>query len=150
MTPSDLEQIVDRALKTLPAPRAPHTLLPAVMAAALVAAGRPWYARPWSAWPLAWQAVSVAAVVLLLAGGSMALPAVQPYLEPVMTLVDRAIRPLSGLIASIEAFMTVMGIVIWTAGQSIVGIVLVLFVVMLATSVAVGAAIGRVAFGGIK
>ena len=64
----DLERIVDRELKRLPAPRAPRSLAPRVMAA--VAASRPaaWYARPWLMWPVWMQAVSVIALAGLAAG----------------------------------------------------------------------------------
>ena len=63
MNTPDLEPRVDRELRRLPAPRAPHTLLPRVMAAAEAWAERPWYTRAWVTWPLAWQVVSVAALV---------------------------------------------------------------------------------------
>jgi hypothetical protein len=64
----DLERIVDRELRRLPAPRAPRSLAPRVMAA--VAASRPaaWYARPWLMWPVWMQAVSVIALAGLAAG----------------------------------------------------------------------------------
>ena len=48
------------ALRRLPYPPAPRTLLPRVLAAAL----RPWYAREWLAWPRHWQAASLACAVL--------------------------------------------------------------------------------------
>ena len=67
MTPEDdLERVAQRALERLPAPRAPHTLLPRVMAAVQQWTRRPWYARAWVTWPLGWQALSTAALVLLL------------------------------------------------------------------------------------
>ncbi len=70
MPPGDLEDVVDRALKELPAPRAPRTLLPRVMAAiesgrAEPAPARTPRARPWVTWPLAWQVASVAVVIAL-------------------------------------------------------------------------------------
>ena len=68
MNPADLERLIDGELKRLPAPRAPRTLLPRVMAAITHRRPAPWYARPWLAWPRAWQVASVAA---LAAGVSM-------------------------------------------------------------------------------
>ena len=65
----DLERIVDRELKRLPALRAPRSLAPRVMA--VVASTRPaaWYARPWLLWPVWMQAVSVIVLAGLAAGG---------------------------------------------------------------------------------
>jgi len=70
MEPADLERFVDGALKQLPPPRAPETLLPRIMAAVDATAQRPWYRRAWRTWPLAWQiasAIACAAVILLIA-----------------------------------------------------------------------------------
>ena len=44
--------LVDRELRQLPSPRAPHTLLPRVLAAVEQWTRRPWYARAWFTWPL--------------------------------------------------------------------------------------------------
>lgn len=60
----DLETLVDRALRRLPMPRAPETLLPRVLAAVDAWARRPWYTRAWFSWPLGWRAASVALVAL--------------------------------------------------------------------------------------
>ena len=72
---SDLEQKVDRELKRLPAPRAPHTLLPRVLAAVDAWARRPWYTRAWFTWPLGWQVASVVLLALVAAGAWMLPPA---------------------------------------------------------------------------
>jgi hypothetical protein len=74
MNTPDLETRVDRELRRLPAPRAPHTLLPRVMDAVQAWAERPWYTRAWVTWPLAWQVVSVAALAVIVAGGAVLLP----------------------------------------------------------------------------
>jgi hypothetical protein len=68
MHPVDPEAIVDAALSELPQPRAPHTLLPRVMAAVHAWANRPWYARAWFTWPVAGQVASLAALLLLVGG----------------------------------------------------------------------------------
>lgn len=68
MDPADLERLLDRELKQLPAPRAPRTLLPRVLAAA---AGRGEQALPatgWSTWSPVWQAASVAVLLVFTAG----------------------------------------------------------------------------------
>lgn len=68
MTPpdDDLERRIDRALRRLPPPRAPQTLLPRVMTAVHARSERPWYARPWFSWPLVWRVLSIAPAAWLL------------------------------------------------------------------------------------
>src|SRR5215218_10364747 len=77
MDPAELEGLVDRELRKLPAPRAPRTLLPRVMAAVDASARRPWYTRAWLTWPAAWQAASVIVLLGALAGAALLLPGVQ-------------------------------------------------------------------------
>ncbi|RPJ64378.1 MAG: hypothetical protein EHM24_23050 [Acidobacteria bacterium] len=67
MNPADLERLIDEELKRLPAPRAPRTLLPGVLAAT-VHRRPPSQARPWLSWPLAWQTGSVVAVGVVVTG----------------------------------------------------------------------------------
>ena len=75
----ELETLVDRELRRLPQPRAPHTLLPRVMAAVEVWAQRPWYTRAWFAWPVGWRVASLAPLALLAyALWSWSLPAAPP------------------------------------------------------------------------
>ena len=75
----ELETLVDRELRRLPQPRAPHTLLPRVMAAVEVWAQRPWYTRAWFAWPVGWRVASLAPLALLAyALWSWCLPAAPP------------------------------------------------------------------------
>lgn len=74
MNPAELEALIDREIRTLPAPRAPHTLLPLVMASVHQWTMRPWYARAWFTWPMGWQMVSIAALMLLVAGGALLMP----------------------------------------------------------------------------
>jgi hypothetical protein len=77
MNEQDLERVTQRELQRLPAPRAPHSLLPRVMAAVEAWAARPWYTRAWFTWPAGWQAASIAAVALVIAGAVLAGPHVQ-------------------------------------------------------------------------
>jgi hypothetical protein len=74
MHPVDLETLVDRELRRLPLPRAPHTLLPRVLAAVQAWAQRPWYERAWFTWPLGWQMASIAALILIVGAGAALLP----------------------------------------------------------------------------
>ena len=89
MTFGDLEQRVNRELRRLPLPHAPHTLLPRVMAAVDAWARRPWYTRAWFTWPLAWQVASVA-LVALAAYGFWALPSAAPVPSSVVTTTSGA------------------------------------------------------------
>ena len=77
MDPAELEGLVDRELRKLPAPRAPRTLLPRVMAAVDASARRPWYTRAWLTWPAAWQAASMIVLLGALAGAATLLPSVR-------------------------------------------------------------------------
>ena len=74
MDPADLERQIDRELKALPAPRAPRTLLPRIMAAVEESAQRPWYGRVWLDWPTRWQFASALLLIGMVAGGSALLP----------------------------------------------------------------------------
>jgi len=69
----DLQQLLERELKQLPTPRAPDALLPRVLAATVLPRPVRSYGG-WLAWPRAWQIVSAAALMALVAGGWMVLP----------------------------------------------------------------------------
>jgi len=60
----DFDRGLARELAQLPRPRAPHTLLPRVLAATTQ---RP-AATGWFTWPRQWQAVSIAALVAAVVG----------------------------------------------------------------------------------
>jgi hypothetical protein len=66
MNQLDLQQLLDRELKQLPLPRAPEPLLSRVLAATVHEAPADSYGA-WLAWPRAWQLVSAAALVALVA-----------------------------------------------------------------------------------
>ena len=74
---AELERHVDRALADLPPLTAPGTLLPRVLAAVQAWADRPWYQRAWLTWPAGLQVASVALLLVLVAGGALAMPLVQ-------------------------------------------------------------------------
>ena len=77
MHPADLETLVDTELRQIPAPRAPHTLLPRVLAAVQRWSQRPWYARAWFTWPLAGQIASATALMLIVVGSAMLIASAQ-------------------------------------------------------------------------
>jgi hypothetical protein len=74
MHPVDVETLVGRELRQLPLPRAPHTLLPRVLAAVQAWAQRPWYEREWFTWPFGWQIASIAALILIVGCAAVLLP----------------------------------------------------------------------------
>lgn len=83
MDPLELERLIDHELRSLPAPRAPRTLLPRVMAAANEAAHRPWYSRAWLQWPVGWQLASALMLIGVVAAGSIVLPHVRDAVETI-------------------------------------------------------------------
>jgi hypothetical protein len=125
----DLEQRLDRRLTALPAPRAPETLLPRVMAAVRAAPVRE--ASGWVSWPFVWQAASLAALVLLTLGVVSVWPAIDARLsfaQPVVTA----------------------GRVLWRVVVEPVGLFMVVFIAAMgAACAAFATALRHVAFGGI-
>jgi hypothetical protein len=81
MNPVDLQELVDRELKRLPAPRAPRSLLPRVLAATVERPETPWYRNAWVTWPRAWQALSIVAVALVAVGAWFAVPPIAALLS---------------------------------------------------------------------
>lgn len=147
MDDQELERLVDRRLKAVPPRRAPGTLLPSVMRAVRARAQQPWYARPWTTWPANWRAVSIAAVAIVLVAFGLSASVLQPVMAPVLAWTGQLLAPANDLVAMVETFTTIVEVMTRVIGQSVVGLVLAMFVVMLTTSVAIGAAIGRVAVG---
>jgi len=68
MSFDELERRVHEELRRLPAPLAPDTLLPRVLAAVDAWARRPWYARAWFTWPVGLQVASMAALAVAVYG----------------------------------------------------------------------------------
>jgi hypothetical protein len=154
MPPGDLEDLVDRALKQLPAPRAPQTLMPRVMAAIDAKRAPISRARPWLDWPLAWQIASVTLLVAFGAGIARLWPgteAIVPQianalsggaLEEARTFVTEAVTRASTVVSVTR--------IIWHAlVQPLVVYVLVFVLVMCAACATFGAALGRVVLGGV-
>jgi hypothetical protein len=142
----DLETIVGRELRQLPAPRAPHTLMPRVLAAVRAWTERPWYERAWFSWPLGWQVASAAALILigmlLPLARNMAVAAVSPFAAPMMSeLVDVAGRTVVAVNAAS---------VLWRAlFQPVIPYVFGLAMMMCLACVAFGAALNHVVLGRI-
>ncbi len=60
LTPEELEQLIHRELRALPARRAPRTLEARVRTALAQQAAQPWYHRSWSYWPATVRAAFLA------------------------------------------------------------------------------------------
>lgn len=159
MPPGDLEDVVDRALKELPAPRAPRTLLPRVMAA--IESGRvepvpasPPRTRPWVTWPLAWQVASIAVVIALGMGVVRLWPLAASVAALSATTLTGDALPQMGAVAA-ETVTTAATVanatrIVWHGlVQPFVGYVLILILVMCAACATFGAALGRVVLGGV-
>ena len=113
MNPADLERLLDRELRRLPAPRAPETLLPRVMAAVEATARRPWYTRAWFTWPIGWQVASVAVAVLALTGLVMLVPGVTSAAREAPVVADVG-GEVSAAAARVES-VTTTARVLWRA-----------------------------------
>jgi len=148
---SDPRDLLHRALKALPAPRAPGTLLPRVMAAA-EARRRQTGPRPWFTWPVEWRAAATVAAAVVVGAAWLAWPAITVVGGLVLeraagALETRAAAAVPGSTAAAHLAAVAWEMVV----QPALGYVLVWIVVMCAVSVAIGAAfsaaLGRVALG---
>lgn len=148
MSSFELERFVRRGLRALPAPRAPHTLLPRVLAAARAWSQRPWYTREWLTWPLGWQLGSAALLLLTIVAGFGQVPAIQFRIVDATASFASTIefdlpRFAGGLHVSASAIR-----VIWRAlVQPFLPYAFVLIVLMSAASATVVIALNRVMFG---
>jgi hypothetical protein len=145
MEPDDLERLVHRALTDLPAPRAPRSLRPRVLAAAVPpVAGRPWFTWPW---PL--QAAAVLVVVGLAGAVAWVRPAVLASLGGVVpTSIQTGAGYLGGAAETSAALLRVMELT-WSAVVAPIARIVLLLTVLLCTACALCvAALSRVALGG--
>lgn len=142
---ADLEKHVDRALADLPPLTAPGTLLPRVLAAVQAWAERPWYQRAWLTWPVGLQVASVALLLLLVAGGALAMPLVQAQGAQVAALVSaRAPIDLPNLGASLRVTALAF-VLVWRALlQPLLGFVLPLAFMAGVAGAAILTALNRV------
>jgi hypothetical protein len=143
MHPVDLEHLVDRELRQLPAPRAPHTLLPRVLAAVQRWSRRPWYARAWFTWPLAGQIASAVALILIVVGSAMLMASAETAVGHTMARFISGVAPLA---QRVEATMNAAR-VLWRALiEPLVVYAFGLVVLMCLACAAFGTALNHVAF----
>jgi hypothetical protein len=143
----ELETLVDRHLRQLPQPRAPHTLLPRVLAAVQAWAQRPWYERAWFTWPLVWQMASIAALILIVGASAALLPKTIAAAGAVRaTVTGRVMDDVAPLAQRAEVTTNTVR-VIWRALlEPLVAYAFGLVVLMCLACAAVGAALDRVIF----
>lgn len=87
MNPIDLERLVDAELKRLPAPRAPRTLLPRVLAAVDAQQQHAKPARGWAFWPRAWQFAGGVVMAAVLVGIWRLATLAEPFISELLPAV---------------------------------------------------------------
>ena len=147
MTPAELEQLVDKSLRQLPVPRAPHTLLPRVMTAVQAWASKPWYARGWFTWPALWQTALIAALILLASASAVLLPdAWAAGGERISALTGGVTSDVAALARRIDVMANTAQVVWRVLFQPFVAYLFGLVGLMCVACAAFGAALNRVAF----
>jgi len=144
MNPNDLETRIDRTLRRRPAPRAPQTLLPRVLAAVQEWAQRPWYARAWFTWPIGGQIVSAAALILIVVGGAFLTTSAQAVIDQTATRLLSGVMPLA---YRAEAMLNATRIVWHAVIEPLAVYAFAVVVLMCLACVAFGTALSHVAFG---
>jgi hypothetical protein len=145
---TDLETLIDRALKELPEPAAPETLLPRVLAAVAAAERRAWYARPWMEWPRVLQVASAASVVVVLALAAWFVP-VDGLIGGVMVrnpMLERA----ATFVADLHLMQRVAAVLARTLLAPIAIYLSVLVAMTAVLSAVVVQTFRRAAFGGVR
>jgi hypothetical protein len=147
MTSSESDRSLHQALRQLPPPRAPITLVPRVMAAI---AAQQAAARSWFAWPLAWRIASVAALVLFAAGAVAAWPAIEAAGGWVAswTGAPAARARVQSALSVLDAAVSIASMTWTTLLRPVAGYLLIWVGVMAAACAAFATAVGRIALGG--
>jgi hypothetical protein len=148
MHPADLERAVHRRLRQLPAPAAPPTLLPRVMALVQTWAMRPWYERSWFTWPMALRLASAAMLVAVVAAGIRIAPSVtlaaRTALSESLTQYTAAAPEITHRVQAVSGAMDVL----WrTLFQRVLVVAFALVVAMGTACGVVALAVNRVVFG---
>lgn len=143
MHPADLETLVDRELRRLPAPHAPQTLLPRVLAAVQQWSRRPWYARAWFTWPPAGQIASAAVLILIVVCSAMLIPSAQTAVGQMSARLMGGVTPIA---RRAEATMNAARVVWRALIEPLVVYAFGLVVLMCVACAAFGAALNHVVF----
>jgi hypothetical protein len=147
MSADDLDELVGRALRSLPPPRAPRHLLASVLAAVQASALRPWYERGWFAWPPHWQVAAMGALVLLAFATRLLVPVLLiPLGEPILGAGRAVAGPLLVSLEYVKAASDAGGIVARSL-QPLLAVLTVVVVLMIVACAAFGAALTHVVLG---
>jgi hypothetical protein len=123
MPPVDHDALLDRALRQLPSPRAPHTFLPRVLAAARAWAERPWYRRAWLTWPIGWQAASAGALAGVVACALWLMPQADVFIDQAMPELPLAsLSPALHIVSRIRQVATAcaaVGDAVWVVWRAL-------------------------------
>jgi hypothetical protein len=146
------DPLLHAELHRLPAPAAPPTLLPRVLAAAQAWADRPWHARAWHTWPMAAQLAALFVLVSVASLVAVGTPALTVALadSPAAPLVSRLMAFTHDALAVRARLTTIVsaGEVLWrTVVQPIAPFAFALLGIMCAACAACAAAIHRVTVG---
>ena len=148
MHPADLERDVHRRLRQLPAPAAPPTLLPRVMAMVQLWAARPWYERSWFTWPVALRLASAAVLVLVVVAGVWMTPSVtQMVRSAVGESVGQYAAKVPDLTERVQVVSSAMDVLWRGLFQRVLLLAFALVVAMGGACAAVALAVNRVVFG---
>jgi len=143
MNPIDLEARIDRTLRRLPAPRAPLTLLPRVLAAVQEWSQRPWYSRAWFTWPIGGQIVSAAALILIVIGGALLATSAQAVVAQITARLLSGVMPVAH---RTEAMVNATRVVWHAVLEPFAAYAFAVVVLMWLACVAFATALGHVAF----
>ena len=128
-------------------PRAPHTLLPRVLAAVQAGAQRPWYERAWFTWPLGLQIASIAALILIVGGGAVLLPETLAAAGAAASTFTARVMEDVAPVAQLAEATTNAARVIWRALlEPVVVYAFAIVLLMWLACAAFGAALTRVVF----
>ena len=148
MHPDESDDI-DRALKGLPAPRAPRTMLPRIMAARGIARGRGLRRGPGSTGRSRWQLASAALVIVFAIGVGRLWPGAESAIGRSVAPVIDSVTSAVGDLTDRTSVVVTLARVVWRAVvQPLSGYALLLVLVMGAACATFGAALDRVALGG--
>ena len=146
MDPVDLERLIDRELRKLPAPRAPRTLMPRVMAAVQDNAARPWYSRAWLTWPVGWQLASALLLMLVVGAAAVLLPQLEAAVATLSFIAD--IRgDVSNSARGVEGATTAVRVLWRTIVAPVVPYAFALVTLMCAACAVFGTALNHLVFG---
>ena len=146
MDPADLERLIDRGLRSLPAPRAPRALLPRVMAAVNETANRPWYSRTWLQWPAGWQVASALVLLGVVAAGGVVLPQLRDAVEAI-SFVANVRSDVASSAREVETATTAVRVLWRTLLAPVVPWAFGLVTLMCAACAVFGTALNHLVFG---